>query len=1125
MAGAGGSRPARRALSITTLLAVTALLTGAVQAQDATWQTNPGSGNYNASANWSPATVPTGTAFFGTSNTTALSISSPSTVGGWTFNAGASNYTFTISNAVDFAFTGAGIVVNGGSVSITSGGLAFHNSSTAGSASITNNFVLQFLDSSTAGTSAITNNGIATFDNTSSAGSATVTTNAGGGTFIRSSANGGTARFILNGTGYLDISQITTGSTTVGSIEGDGAVRLGSKNLTVGGNNLSTTFSGVIQDGGTGGGTGASLTKTGTGTLTLSSANSYTGGTTVTGGLINFNAASNFGSGLITLNGGGLQWAAGTTTDISSKLAAIGAGGATFDTNANVINFATALSGTGGLTVTGAGTLTLSGVNTYAGATTVNHGVLGVNGTLASPTINIANNTSGMIYLNASTAGSASITNDGNLVFANTSTAGTATITNNYNLQFGDFATAGSAVITNNGVLMEFVDHSTAGSATITNNTFLNFFSNATAGNAAITNGAAAGTDFSTTSGLNNDNKISAGSIAGGGTFALGQNELTVGSNNLSTTVTGSIIDGGLGGGTGASLIKVGTGKLTLEGNNTYTGATTVDGGILAVNGSIASSVLTTVNAGGTLGGNGFVGNTLINGGALAPGNSIGLLTVQGSLTFTAASSYMVEVSPATADRTNVTGTATLGNATVNATFAPGTYVAKQYTIVHANSINGSFSSLVNTNLPSGFAPSLSYDTQNAYLNLVLSFTPPSGNLNINQQNVANALINFFNSNGTIPIVFGSLTPAGLTQISGEVGSAPQQATFNAMNQFMGLMTDPFISGRGDPVSAGGSPNAYTDESMAYAATGRGRGKSERDAYAAVYTKAPVAPSFEQRWSIWAAGFGGSQNTDGNAIVGSNNTTSSLYATAVGADYRVSRDTLVGFALAGGGTNFTVANALGGGRSDLFQAGAFFRHIVGPAYVTGALAYGWQDVVTDRTVTVAAIDRLRAEFNANAWSGRLEGGYRFVAQGIGLTPYAAAQVAAFDLPAYAEQAIVGSNQFALAYNARSVTDTRTELGLRTDKSFAQADGIVTLRGRMAWAHDFNPDRAIGATFQTLPGASFVVNGAAMAADSALVTGAVEKKWLSGWSAAGTFEGEFSSVTRSYAGKGVVRYAW
>ena len=121
--------------------------------------------------------------------------------------------------------------------------------------------------------------------------------------------------------------------------------------------------------------------------------------------------------------------------------------------------------------------------------------------------------------------------------------------------------------------------------------------------------------------------------------------------------------------------------------------------------------------------------------------------------------------------------------------------------------------------------------------------------------------------------------------------------------------------------------------------------------------------------------------------------------------------------------------------------------------------------------------------------------------------------------------IVGTNNFALGYNAKDVTDTRTELGIRTDKSWALANGILTLRGRFAWAHDFDPDRSIAATFQTLPGASFVVNGAAQAADSALTTASIEMKWRNGWSAAATFEDEFSNVTRSYAGKGVVRYAW
>jgi uncharacterized protein with beta-barrel porin domain len=345
----------------------------------------------------------------------------------------------------------------------------------------------------------------------------------------------------------------------------------------------------------------------------------------------------------------------------------------------------------------------------------------------------------------------------------------------------------------------------------------------------------------------------------------------------------------------------------------------------------------------------------------------------------------------------------------------------------------------------------------------------------------------------------------------------------------LGLLTDPFIGGRGDASATGPGASSFVEEgdaANAYAATNRNRSASERGAYAAVYTKAPPTPMiYEPRWSIWGAGFGGSQTTDGNVALGSNNTTSRIAAGAVGADYRFSPFTMAGFALAGGGTSFSVANGLGSGRSDLFQAGAFIRHLVGPAYISGALAYGWQDITTDRTVTVAGLDQLRAKFNANAFSGRAEGGYRFATPWMGITPYAAGQFTTFDLPAYAEQALVGTNTFALAYASKSVTASRSELGLRADQSFAMRDGIFTLRGRVAWAHDYNTDRNIVPTFQTLPGASFVVNGARPASDAALTTASAEMKWRNGFSLAAIFEGEFSNVTTSYAGKGVARYQW
>jgi YVTN family beta-propeller protein/autotransporter-associated beta strand protein len=613
-----------------------------------------------------------------------------------------------------------------------------------------------------------------------------------------------------------------------------------------------------------------------------------------------------------------------------------------------------------------------------------------------------------------------------------------------------------------------------------------------------VTNGA--------TLDLNNFNQA-VGSLAGAGAVTLGSATLTAGQDNTTTIFAGAISGSG-------GLTKTGTGTMTLSGHNLYTGATAIDAGTLSVNGSIATSSLTMVNAGGTLGGNGIVGNALINGGRLAPGNSIGTLGVAGNLVFTAASSYMVEVSPSSADRVNVSGTATLGGAAVNASFATGNYVTRQYIILNAaGGVTGTFGSQVNANLPANFISALSYDANNVYLNLSLNYAGALGNgLSSNQRAVGNALVGAFNRTGAIPLALGALDARGLTQASGEIATGTQQTMFDAMTMFMGLMTDPFTAGRGVDRPAIG----YADDSALRRAPG--------DAYAMITKAAPRLPAFEPRWNVWAAGFGGSQTTGGNTATGSNAATSSIYGTAVGADYWFSRSTVAGFAMAGGGTSFAVGNG-GSGRSDLFQAGGFVRHSIASAYVTATAAYGWQDITTDRNVGGGA---LQGRFNANSYSGRLEGGNRTVSPwlgGVGITPYAALQVTALDLPTYAETAAGGVNAFALGYAGRWVTAPRSELGLRSDKSFALSDAVLTLRGRVAWAHDTNVDRSAQATFQSLPGASFTVSGASPAPDSALTTASAEMAFAGGLSLAATFEGEFSEVTRSYAGKGVARYAW
>jgi uncharacterized protein with beta-barrel porin domain len=85
--------------------------------------------------------------------------------------------------------------------------------------------------------------------------------------------------------------------------------------------------------------------------------------------------------------------------------------------------------------------------------------------------------------------------------------------------------------------------------------------------------------------------------------------------------------------------------------------------------------------------------------------------------------------------------------------------------------------------------------------------------------------------------------------------------------------------------------------------------------------------------------------------------------------------------------------------------------------------------------------------------------------------------------------------------------------------------VLSLRARVAWAHDWVSDPALAAVFRTLPGASFIVNGATPAKNSALASAGTELRLANGWALLAKFDGEFASHSSTYAGTGVVRYSW
>lgn len=227
-------------------------------------------------------------------------------------------------------------VANGQSVVV---GLTAGLNATAGSATINSDGTTSFQNAGSAGTSVINSTGLLDFADTSTAASATISLTGGAIGQLRDSASGGsatftvgvgssltlggastlsTARVVLNA-GTLNISTHNLGNVVAGSVEGNGDIGLGGNTLEAGGNNRSTTYSGVMS--GTGG-----LEKKGTGNFILSGTNSYTGNTNVSGGTLSVNG-SIASSAVVFVNNGGTLGGNGTVaTTIVGNGGAIGPG-------------------------------------------------------------------------------------------------------------------------------------------------------------------------------------------------------------------------------------------------------------------------------------------------------------------------------------------------------------------------------------------------------------------------------------------------------------------------------------------------------------------------------------------------------------------------------------------------------------------------------------------------------------------------------------------------------------------------------------------------------------------------------------------------------------------------------
>jgi autotransporter-associated beta strand protein/T5SS/PEP-CTERM-associated repeat protein len=882
----------------------------------------------------------------------------------------------------------------------------------------------------------------------------------GGTVVISADVNLGDASGVLTmAGGTLQFNAAMSSARTVTLGAGDGT-------FNTNGNNV--TLSGMI--GGSGG-----LTKAGNGTLTLGAANTYAGGTTVTGGLINFAAANNFGPGQITLNGGGLQWASGNTADISSKLAPLGAGGATFDTNGNTLRFATGLTGSGGLTKTGAGGLFLIGANSYTGGTIVNNGILHI-GAEGGPSGSIV----GMATVNG---------DDSHLAFLSTSSAG-------------------NLVLTLNGGTAHFFGDSTAANATITANAASTMFiqDHASGGQARFIINAGGGLDISpvTLAGT------TVGSIEGAGSFRLGSRQLTVGSNNLSTTVSGVIADGGMSGGSGGSLVKVGTGTLTLSGANTYTGPTAVNAGTLVVNGSLASGV--TVNGGGLLGGSGTVGALAVNGGVVAPGNSIGTLTVSGNFAQNGGT-YQVEANSAgQADRINAGGTATINGGTVQVLAQQGTYARNTtYTILNARGgLSGSYSGVT-----SNFAfltPTLAYDANNVFLTLFQSSSAFAAGAQTPNQYAVGVVLDQVNATaaGDLNTVLNALSvlsntqgPQALNAISGQ-----PYADFGTLNVqgavlFMNAVGQQMAVARGGALGGGGQRQALAQACDIASCDG-------------------VSP-----WGAWASALGGLGSVAGNG--NSSTLTYNFGGAAAGLDYRVDPRFFVGLAAGYTAANQWVDSFMGRGWSDTVSVTAYGSFTQRGFYADALAGYAYYNNQMQRQILIPGLQLRTANGStgANQFLGQVEAGYKlgvYAPALATLTPFGRFQTSSVTQNAFSEW---GANSLSLNVAQQTTNSVRTTFGADLAGAIGLGDTrTLDLALRLGWQHEFaDTGRPITAAFTGAPGNAFTVYGATPQRDAAIIGFMASTSIAAATSVYLRYDGAIGSGTDNHTLNVGVRMTW
>lgn len=551
----------------------------------------------------------------------------------------------------------------------------------------------------------------------------------------------------------------------------------------------------------------------------------------------------------------------------------------------------------------------------------------------------------------------------------------------------------------------------------------------------------------------------------------------------------------------GNGSLYVTSGNVTLTGNSgAFSGLTSITGGSLLVDGTLGGTI--EASGYGTLGGTGTIGSTLLGAGAtLSPGsNGIGTLTVDGNLTAQAGSTILIEGNASTADRINVTGTASLNSGTLSLVGAD-LKAFTNYTILSANGgISGGFDSI-----RSNYAfvtPVLDYSGGTIDLTLErngISFA--SGGRTANERSTAQGVESLGMSNmlyGAVAVLSAEEAPGALKQLAGEIHTSLASTAFDNGRFLRDAAIDRLRDVQGGVANASAQAGTVGETASAYTSSEHGKTGSQRAIDDILADPASGLVTF------WSAPYGGWTSSDN----GSGNTGGVLFGLDAMLDASAWR---VG-ALAGyGRSRFSQSGVSAHADTDNYNFGLYAGRQWGDLALRLGSTYTLQSVSTLRNIDFSGYsDALRSDYHAQTTQAFGELAYAVALGDTRLEPFANVTFTDVWTNGFSER----GGAAALSGSADQSAVTFATFGARAERRISLGDMPGRFYGTLGWRHAFG-DLDMTSQLAFAGGDIFTESGTVVDRDSLVVDAGFDLALSQQVSLALNYSGSFGAENRAH----------